>query len=83
MRHASIQTTMNVYGRSMSQPKREAQGKVSGMLHGSQEGIGETAQHEQTAQLGVERSLQAFEETRKPLSRLVAGDGFEPPTFGL
>jgi integrase len=28
MRHASIQTTMNVYGQAMSSSKREANGKV-------------------------------------------------------
>ena len=27
MRHASIQTTMNVYGQAMASPKREANGK--------------------------------------------------------
>ena len=32
MRHASIQTTMNVYGRAMSNSKREANGKVVEMV---------------------------------------------------
>ena len=32
MRHASIQTTMNVYGRAMSSSKREANGKVVEMV---------------------------------------------------
>jgi integrase len=32
MRHASIQTTMNVYGRAMSEGKRQAHGKVVEML---------------------------------------------------
>jgi hypothetical protein len=29
MRHAPIQTTMNIYGQAMSSSKREANGKVS------------------------------------------------------
>ena len=32
MRHASIQTTMNVYGQAMSLSKREANGKVVEMV---------------------------------------------------
>ena len=32
MRHASIQTTMNVYGQAMPQSKREANGKVVTMV---------------------------------------------------
>ena len=32
MRHASIQTTMNVYGKAMPESKREANGKVVTMV---------------------------------------------------
>jgi integrase len=32
MQHASIQTTMNVYGQAMSSSKREANGKVVEMV---------------------------------------------------
>jgi integrase len=32
MRHASIQTTMNVYGQAMSNSKREANSKVVEMV---------------------------------------------------
>jgi integrase len=32
MRHASIQTTMNVYGQAMASSKREANGKVVEMV---------------------------------------------------
>lgn len=32
MRHASVQTPINIYGQSMSLPKREANGKVEMML---------------------------------------------------
>ena len=32
MRHASIQTTMNVYGQALASSKREANGKVVEMV---------------------------------------------------
>jgi hypothetical protein len=32
MRHASIQTTMNVYGKAMSDTKRQAQSKIVAMV---------------------------------------------------
>ena len=32
MRHASVTTTMNMYGRAMSEQKREAHGKVVEMV---------------------------------------------------
>ena len=32
MRHASIQTTMNVYGKAMSDTKREAHSKIVAMV---------------------------------------------------
>jgi integrase len=32
MRHASIQTTMNIYGQAMSSSKREVNGKVVEMV---------------------------------------------------
>lgn len=32
MRHASIQTTMNVYGKAMTDTKRQAQSKVVEMV---------------------------------------------------
>jgi len=32
MRHASIQTTMNIYGQAMSSSNREANGKVVEMV---------------------------------------------------
>jgi integrase len=34
MRHASIQTTMNVYGRLMTDSKREANSQVVGLVFG-------------------------------------------------
>ncbi len=32
MRHASIQTTMNIYGKAMTESKRQAHGKVVEMV---------------------------------------------------
>jgi integrase len=34
MRHASIQTTMNVYGRAMTETKRRANSQVVGLVLG-------------------------------------------------
>ena len=34
MRHASIQTTMNVYGRAMTDSKRKANSQVVGLVFG-------------------------------------------------
>ena len=83
MRHASIQTTMNVYGKAMTDSKRQAHSKVVEMaLKGkksNERGLG-TLGRCYWEQMGVFRSAQ------NPCNRLkglVAGDGFEPPTFGL
>ena len=35
MRHASIQTTMNVYGRAMTETKRRANSQVVGLVFGT------------------------------------------------
>jgi integrase len=35
MRHASIQTTINVYGRTMTETKRWANSQVVGLVFGS------------------------------------------------
>jgi len=35
MRHASVQTTMNVYGRAMTETKRRANSQVVGLVFGS------------------------------------------------
>jgi integrase len=45
MRHASIQTTMNVYGRAMTETKRQANSQVVGLVFGpnSQETDAKTA----------------------------------------
>jgi integrase len=34
MRHASIQTTMNIYGRAMAETKRRANSQVVGLVFG-------------------------------------------------
>ena len=65
MRHASIQTTMNVYGRAMTDSKRQTHRNVVEMVL-------------QVETAGPNRWLIC-----NLLEELVAGDGFEPPTFGL
>ena len=35
MRHASIQTTMNIYGRAMTDSKRKANSQVVGLVFGT------------------------------------------------
>jgi hypothetical protein len=39
MRHASIQTTMNVYGRAMTDSKRQAHSNVVQMVFGTSESL--------------------------------------------
>ena len=43
MRHASIQTTMNVYGQAMTESKRSANSKVVEIVLGPEKAIGSTA----------------------------------------
>jgi hypothetical protein len=79
MRHASIQTTMNVYGQAMSSSKREANSKVVEMAVKPV-----AARPERRFCLwGVFGSLSERPDLRKLLKDLVAGAGFEPATFGL
>ena len=85
MRHASIQTTMNVYGRAMSETKRKANSNVVGLLitNPIQDVENKADSTRQTNQVGVNGS--DFLATDQPslLKGLVAGEGFEPSTFGL
>jgi integrase len=67
MRHAQVSTTMNVYGNALMDAKRQANGKVVSIALGLAPN-GPTADSVNDDKLLVE---------------LVAGGGFEPPTFGL
>jgi hypothetical protein len=68
MRHASIQTTMNVYGRAMPDSKRQAHNNVVQM-----------ALQVESADTSAEKTLNhTF-----MWSRMVSVMRFEPPTFGL
>jgi integrase len=67
MRHAQVSTTMNVYGNALMDAKRQANGKVVGIELGLAPN-GPTGDSLDNAKL---------------LRRMVAGGGFEPPTFGL
>ena len=87
LRHANIQTTMNIYTQAVSEQKRAANSKVVEMvLSGAKKG-----RFRESGRMGAEREpiaillplrnwLQVIE---RELLGLVAGGGFEPPTFGL
>ena len=80
---ARVQTTMNVYGTAMLDSKRRANSKVVQMV------LGAVAEKEKGLPSGnpVICSL-LFPRLNRGIVRnsmipLVAGGGFEPPTFGL
>jgi hypothetical protein len=52
MRHASIQTTMNVYGKAMSDTKRQAHSKVVAMVLRKREPHSETGNNDPKAAIG-------------------------------
>ncbi len=52
MRHASIQTTMNVYGKAMSDTKRQAHSKVLAMVLKKPETLPETGTEGSKAVIG-------------------------------
>jgi integrase len=84
MRHASIQTTMNIYGKAMTDSKRQAHSKVVEMvLNGGK--IGENRGPQETSRGYWELTgvCGTFGNPCNLLKRLVAGEGFEPSTFGL
>jgi hypothetical protein len=97
MQHASIQTTMNVYGRAMTETKRAANSKVVRLVLRGDGSVGRTVPSRSrrlrmggdvrsrrgSRLLGVFGSLFFLGRDRNPLKRLVAGVGFEPTTFGL
>ena len=66
MRHASIQTTMNVAAGPTTEGKRQPHDKVQMVLEVGEPGLS-----------GLKRLLVNF------FGFLVAGEGFEPSTFGL
>ncbi len=91
MRHASIQTTMNVYGQALSSTKRQANSKVVQMVlkptvsvqtneKGADVRLPNQLRFSYWGFLGVSRFNP---NSRKLMIPLVAGGGFEPPTFGL
>jgi hypothetical protein len=84
MRHASIQTTMNIYGKAMTDTKRQAHTKVVELVLRKSEIRGKRRPEEADSWywelMGV---CGAPEDLRNLLIRLVAGEGFEPSTFGL
>ena len=88
MRHAQVATTMNVYGNAMMESKREANSKVVQMvlkqeLKGSKKTGHLKRKYEEANQLPLFAPAVKTSEARHSMKSLVAGGGFEPPTFGL
>jgi integrase len=88
MRHAQIATTMNVYGNSMMESKREANSKVVQMALKQESNGGNGNGHSEQKlarrdQLPLSAPASETSNARNPMKSLVAGGGFEPPTFGL
>ena len=89
MRHANISTTMNVYGGAFMKAKRKANTSVRPAPAGSR-----SNQIEKDRLVdGLFSCVQTLQDHFRPQSQnqipcnpmiaLVAGGGFEPPTFGL
>ena len=72
LRHSTIQSTMNVYTQAMSEGKRTANSEIVRSLLPFETCRGELPHERANGSQWVPRSLQ-----------VVAGGGFEPPTFGL
>jgi hypothetical protein len=86
MQHAAIETTMNVYGRAvMSDAKRQANSKVVRMtLRPVLSTKAESGTSEEAPPRNAPLSSLVGEPRSTPnMKALVAGGGFEPPTFGL
>ena len=83
MRHASIQTTMNIYGKAMTDSKRQAHSKVVEMVLNSSKSKETAAGTSRLLLLGANGSFWCARKSVQLIEWLVAGDGFEPPTFGL
>ena len=84
MRHASIQTTMNIYGKAMTDSKR------SGSQQSRRDDV---KQQQKRPNRRPQEAGRGYWElmgvcgmpgkARNLLRNLVAGEGFEPSTFGL
>ena len=73
MRHASIQTTMNVYGKAMSDTKRQAHSKIVAMVL-RKRGPGQKPIHRETRLvLGVNGSLQDARLRPQPVESVGCG----------
>jgi Phage integrase family len=84
MRHASIQTTMNIYGKAMTDSKRQAHSKVC--RDGPKQQQIEGNRWPEQPGCGYWELMGVFWCASNPCNRLrglVAGVGFEPTTFGL
>ena len=64
MRHASIQTTMNIYGKAMTDSKRQAHSKVVEMVLNSSKTTKPPTTRSRSRLLGVNGSLWYARKTR-------------------
>ena len=89
MRHAPIQTTMNVYGRAMTETKRQANSQVVERVfgpnsqHSPEKRVLRLSNKWQLFLMGDNGDFPEVANFCKLLIGLVAGAGFEPATFGL
>jgi len=84
---------MNVYGNAMMESKREANSQSSAdgaQARGEESKMKRAARAVVLSHFTAEAGLLPFfalavktSDARKPMKSLVAGGGFEPPTFGL
>jgi hypothetical protein len=90
MHHASIQTTMNVYGQAMTDSKRHANSQVVSLIFGvptqtveRSEPSSKFREFVAVSEWGQTGTCRRKLFIRNLLIFLVAGAGFEPATFGL
>jgi hypothetical protein len=79
MRHAHVATTMNVYGNAMMETKRETNSKVVQMVLRPVL----KSKMKRAAEAPLFAPFVELHTACNPMKKLVAGGGFEPPTFGL
>ena len=85
MRYASIQTTMNIYEKAMREGERQAHSKVVAMILNRSKSKETVGRNNPAAAIYWELT-EVFWCASNPCTRLlelVAGEGFEPSTFGL
>ena len=73
MRHASIQTKMNIYGKAMTDSKRHAHSKVVETVLNSRKNDQKVDQESRFLLLGVNGSVLVRSESVQPIGRIGCG----------